>query len=120
MRGIIIKEDNTYEVVEKKKKFSLEEMQHIVDGYIEGVMFIKGSTLYVNEEGKFSKGINKLATAFWGAKIYQMNNFVVEDFLAGDVLYIGEDGEGEQVGLTDKQILEFLEFHKDLNEQFSL
>jgi hypothetical protein len=75
--GTIIQPDGTELTVRpgNGKKFSLQELQHVVGGYIERVQLRPGNgrgTMYVNEEGKL-EGLqrNQKATAMvlvsaWG------------------------------------------------------
>ena len=114
MKAILIKENNEIEMIFTSKRMSLEELQEKVDGYIEWVTIDpKNSTgYYVNEEGKFNKGINDLATKWWYWNILKerdsLNGF--NDFISGDVVYIKTDEDGEDCSLTENDILEFEAF----------
>ena len=70
------------------------------------------SNLYINEEGKFTKGFNDLATAWWARKL-KMDGFPLSefrDFISGNAIYTQFDEEGEDMGLTDEQVEEFRSF----------
>ena len=114
MKAILIKENNEIEMIYTSKRMSLEELQEKVDGYIEWVTIDpKNSTgYYVNEEGKFNKGMNELATKWWYWNILKerdsLNGF--NDFISGDVVYIKTDEDGEDCSLTENDILEFEAF----------
>lgn len=63
------------------KDFKLEELQTIVDGYIEVIWMPEDKIMVINEEGKLLKlPVNEKAT-----KIYQ-DNFCYPDIIVGDVL----------------------------------
>jgi hypothetical protein len=69
MAQIITPDGKTIEVKPKDgKKFSLEEMQVYVGGYIEHITLADGRHAYVNEEGKL-RGLetNLLATQLYGS-----------------------------------------------------
>ena len=67
--------------------FSLEELQKIVDGYIEVVWLNNGKIMVVNEEGAFSKQPNIIATTY-----AQMNGGIADnDTIFGDVLRCDTD-----------------------------
>ena len=114
MKAILIKENNEIEMIYTSKRMSLEELQEKVDGYIEWVTIDpKNSTgYYVNEEGKFNKGMNELATKWWYWNILKerdsLNGF--NDFISGDVVYIKTDEDGEDCSLTENDILDFEAF----------
>lgn len=121
MLAILINENNTYEIIKTEKSPNLEELQKYVEGYIELVHINNNTIFYINEEGKFTKEMNKLATAFWTTHIYKRTGRSdINDFISGNALYIGLDGEGETESLTDKQIFEFVQFEKTFNELFGI
>ena len=106
MRYAIITEDNSIIKEDTKEELTLEELQKMVGGYIERVTVSKGNNLafYVNEEGKFTKDGNIIATQFW------MNCFkkdgadmrMFDDYIAGPAVLIKEDRYGNQIDLTDE------------------
>lgn len=114
MKSILIKQNNDIEIIDRSTKMSLKELQEKVDGYIEWVTIIPQNSVgyYVNEEGKFNKGMNELATKWWYWNILSerdsLNGF--NDFISGDVIYMKTDDEGEQCSLTDDEIEDFLMF----------
>ena len=67
MQAKLIKTDgNEIEVTPKDgKQFKLEELQGFVGGYIQMVQLPDGRELYMNEDGKYQKGLtyNSKATA---------------------------------------------------------
>ena len=64
------------------KDFELSEVQKHVNGYIEVVRLTDGQIMIVNEEGKFSKGVNQIATA-----IAHLHRAIQEsDYIAGDAV----------------------------------
>ena len=62
--------------------FQLEEVQNLVDGYIEIVHLGEEQIMIINEEGKFNKSYNPFATA-----IAQLHGSLMrEDYICGDVV----------------------------------
>lgn len=62
--------------------FSLEEAQQVVDGYIEVVNLNDKQIMIVNEEGKFTKKFNPIATA-----IARLNRALFNfDYISGDII----------------------------------
>ena len=114
MKAILIKENNETEMINISKKMTLEELQKYVDGYIEWVTIDpKNNTgYYVNEEGKFNKGTNELATKWWYWNILSERDSLkgFNDFISGDVVYMKIDEDGEDCSLTEKVILDFEAF----------
>lgn len=114
MKAILIKENNETQVIDISKKMTLEELQKQVDGYIEWVtVSAKNNTgYYVNEEGKFNKGMNQLATKWWYWNILDERDSIkgFNDFISGDVVYMKLDEEGDDCSLTDEEIEDFLMF----------
>jgi hypothetical protein len=114
MKAILIKENSETEVIKLSKKMTLEELQEQVDGYIEWLTIDpKNSTgYYVNEEGKFNKGMNDLATKWWYWNILKERDSLkgINDFISGDVVYMKIDEEGEDCSLTDEEIEDFERF----------
>lgn len=114
MKAILIKENSETELIDISKKMTLEELQKQVDGYIEWVTVnAKNNTgYYVNEEGKFNKGMNELATKWWYWNILDERDTLkgFNDFISGDVVYMKIDEEGEDCSLTDDEIRDFETF----------
>lgn len=62
--------------------FELEEVQKYVDGYIEIVQLTDEQIMIVNEEGKFTKGCNQIASA-----IAHLHRAIGQrDYITGDVV----------------------------------
>lgn len=114
MKAILIKENGETELINISKKMTLEELQKQVDGYIEWITINpKNNTgYYVNEEGKFNKGMNELATKWWYWNILSERDSLkgFNDFISGDVVYMKIDEEGEDCSLTDEEIEDFETF----------
>ncbi len=64
------------------RDFVLEEVQKYVDGYIEVIRLAGNQIMIVNEDGKFYKGCNQIATAI--AHLYKAIGQY--DYIAGDVV----------------------------------
>ena len=62
--------------------FSLEELQKAVDGYIEIVRLMNDLILVVNDEGKFTKPMNVIATFI----AHTHKAIAANDYIAGDVV----------------------------------
>ena len=114
MKAILIKENSETEIINISKEKTLEELQKQVDGYIEWVTVnAKNNTgYYVNEEGKFNKGMNELATKWWYWNILDERDSLkgFNDFISGDVVYMKIDEEGEDCSLTNEEIEDFETF----------
>ena len=79
---------------------SLKSLQKIVGGYIEsiqvsGVTDEGDITCYGNDEAKLLNLPSNFAL---------VANGYVTDCVAGTVVFLGHDGEGENIGLTNKQL----------------
>lgn len=64
------------------KTFELEEAQKFVDGYIEIVYLPGDFIMIVNEEGKYYKNLNSIAT--WLARMHHV--IMPNDYICGDVV----------------------------------
>lgn len=70
-------------------KFTLEELQSLVNGYIERVQMSDGQSMYVNEEGKFKKlPYNEKAT-----RILRLQCRIPNDYIVGDVVILSNGEE---------------------------
>ena len=114
MKAVLIKENSEVEVINISKKMTLEELQKQVDGYIEWITIDprNNTGYYVNEEGKFNKGMNELATKWWYWNILSERDSLkgFNDFISGDVVYMKIDEEGEDCSLTNEEIEDFETF----------
>lgn len=117
MKVIIINQKSEYRIVEMNQKPSLDILQGIVGGDIEWVTIKNNSGYYLNEDGKFTKELNELATYFWASNYFDQYSENVDDYIAGDVIYLSTDEEGESAGLTEEQIKEFEDFVFTSNQQ---
>lgn len=63
-------------------EFELEETQRCVDGYIEIVYLTDEQIMIINEDGKFTKNCNQIATAI--AHLHRAIGR--DDYIAGDVV----------------------------------
>ena len=81
--ALLYKADGTEEAVRPKdgRKFTLEELQRMVGGYIEVVPLSEGRLMVLNEEGKL-KGLpmNRAASVF------ALPHIGTGDFIVGDAL----------------------------------
>lgn len=114
MKSILIKENGEIETIFTSKTISLQELQKNVDGYIEWVTINTNNNTgyYINEEGKFTKGMNEIATKWWYWNLINETGTLkgFSDFISGDVVYLGIDDEGENCELSDEEIEKFEQF----------
>jgi hypothetical protein len=114
MKAILIKENSEIEMIHFEKEMTLKELQEKVDGYIQWITIDpKNSTGYwMNEEGKFHKGMNELATKWWYWNILNERDSLkgFNDYISGDVVYTKIDDERDQCSLTDDDIKDFEAF----------
>jgi len=74
----------------------LDDMQKAIGGYIEAVYLPLRQMGYIDEEGKLkSKPVNHLASAIFDNP---------SDVIAGDMLVLGDDGEGGNADVDEKFI----------------
>ena len=92
-----------FSISELDQQDVLRSLQTEVGGFIEPVAFpLDGISAYVNEEGKLRRGFskNELATAM-------VRGYLMEgDYIAGPMVLVGLDEDGETTGLTDEQVAE--------------
>jgi hypothetical protein len=112
MKVIIINQKSEYKIVEMNQKPSLDILQGIVGGYIEWITIKNNTGFYVNEEGKFNKELNQVATYFWASNYFDQYGENIDDYISGDVIYLSTDEEGDSAGLTEEQIKEFEDFQE--------
>jgi hypothetical protein len=114
MKAILIKENSEIEMIHFEKEMTLKELQEKVDGYIQWITIDpENSTGYwMNEEGKFHKGMNELATKWWYWNILNERDSLkgFNDYISGDVVYTKMDDERDQCSLTDDDIKDFEAF----------
>lgn len=111
MRYIIINENQMFVQYHTDQGLILEELQKMVDGYIEHLTINsdRGFAYYINEEGKYTKSVNKFATLWWE---YNLGIYNLDDYICGSAVFIGEDENGDMRDLTDDEITEFEYFAK--------
>jgi len=114
MKSILIKENGEIETIFTSERISLEELQKNVDGYIEWVTINTNNNTgyYINEEGKFTKGMNEIATKWWYWNLINERGTLkgFSDFISGDAVYLGTDDEGENCELSDEELEKFEQF----------
>lgn len=106
MKALVIRTDNSKEVVEFTNETSYKTLSGAVGGYIECVyLHNRNLDLWINEEGKIiGLPVNPTATGFW------MEMYGLTDMIMGDVIITGTaDDEGYTTGLTDEEVNQLLE-----------
>lgn len=71
------------------EKFTLEELQGLVGGYIERVPMSNGKSMYVNEEGK----LNGLPYNEKATQILRQQGRIPNDYIVGDVVILSNEEE---------------------------
>ena len=91
MALLIRSNGETAEVFPTRKSFSLEELQHLIGGYIQ-VIALNGRSMIVNQEGKLHNlRENSVATQI-------AKGFIdADDYIVGDALIASENELGEGV-----------------------
>lgn len=89
MKGIVLKQDgDAAEATPKNgKDFRLDELQRIVDGYIEVIQLTPKVIMVINENGKFFCQENAHATVI--AKV--LGAIAPNDYICGDALLCGAE-----------------------------
>ena len=95
---IITKEAGRPHETRTFETFGLEEMQAIVDGYIEPIYVGHGVDMWLNDSGKLYNLPLNLVLGSDGEERK------ILDTIQGDIFFAGSDDEGGTVGLTDEQI----------------
>ena len=101
MKAVIIRADNSRELVEFTRETEHVTVSGAVGGYIERIPLpTRSADMWVNEEGKlFNLPLNHGATRLWE------ENYGCTDYTAGDAIITGAaDVEGYITGLSDTQI----------------
>lgn len=104
---VITAEGDIYVKKSKKSEISLEELQSVVDGYIETVPVTVGNGQYimvVNEEGK----IRNLPYNLCATRIRNYRR-MTEDFIVGSVAIVKRQGE-DLIGLSKEDLLDFMNY----------
>lgn len=70
-------------------KFSLEELQNLVGGYIERIAMPNGQAMYINEEGK----LNDLPYNNRATTILKLHRLIPNDYIVGDVVILSNEEE---------------------------
>lgn len=79
---------------------TLEAMQTAVGGFIQGLQLKggDGTHVYINDEGKLQGlPVNVAATRF----MHHYSLIAPDDFIAGDMVVLGSDGEGGEADVPD-------------------
>lgn len=71
------------------KKFTLEELQGFVDGFIERIDLFNGAAMYVNEDGK-ALGLARNASA---TTLLKIRGCLVGDYVVGNAILLDYDEE---------------------------
>lgn len=101
MKAVIIRTDDSRELVEFTRETEHATVSGAVGGYIERIpLRTRGADMWVNEEGKLlDLPLNHGATRLWE------ENYGCTDYTAGDAIITGAaDFEGYITGLSDEQI----------------
>lgn len=99
-KALLVPVNGIPSVAEFEKEKSYDFLSETVGGYVEMVMLGKGIFGVVNEEGKIQDPPlpqNHDATLI--ARLNQGISF--EDYIAGPMVVVGMDSEGETIGLPD-------------------
>lgn len=107
-KAVIIKADNTKEVVTFTIGNSYKTLSNAVGGMIECVRLAENEDLWCNENG-IAEGLelNMIASAIYS------ETFNAGNPILGDVIITGgADEEGETLGLTDEQVQKWLAYDK--------
>lgn len=100
MVKVVVKEVGKELEVREVAKVDLKFMQTVVDGYIEMPCMSRALSgadvdIVINEEGKLI-GLEENIAIMQGHKVIEM--------LVGNVVFVGHDGRGNNIGLKDEQI----------------
>ena len=121
MKYILLKTDNTFEVVEIEYKEFLMQAHHYLDcSFIEIVNLGIGPFRFcIDDSGKCaSKDVNDIATVIYNI---QFHNFI--DDIVGDVIIGKADfndyGEYDFVGLDDFEIIKLFDLLNDIKDGLS-
>lgn len=71
------------------EKFTLEEVQKLVGGYVERIAMPDGQAMYVNEEGK----LNDLPYNIKATTMLKMHGLIPYDYIVGDAVVLSNDEE---------------------------
>jgi hypothetical protein len=103
VKSVSIKSNNSINIVEMDKKYSLEQLQKEVGGWIEVVKLNGKMSMYVNEEGLMRQfKINPIATSLY----FQYTG--INTPIVGDVIITGRSSNGSQVNLKDECVEEIM------------
>jgi hypothetical protein len=110
-KAVIIRTDDSREVVEFEAGESYPLLREAVGGFIECVTLRDKNfaDMWLNEEGKvIGLPFNAVATLLW-ASMYGFS-----DVMVGDVVITGScDEEGETLGLSDEEVEFFMNYATD-------
>jgi len=71
------------------EKFTLKELQKLVDGYIERIAMPNGQAMYINEEDK----LNDLPWNSKATTILKLHGLIPNDYIVGDVVILSNEEE---------------------------
>jgi hypothetical protein len=88
----VIKTDGSLDTVQQSHCPELEQLKSAVEGHIESVPHWyayhgRECVVFCNDDGKWEKPINELATAMW----YAHNRQALDDHLCGNIIIVSAD-----------------------------
>ena len=84
---------------------SLEEMQGLVDGHLEHIVYKPGIDIWLNEEGKVDKLLPNVAVRYEEDKD---SNDYYSDIICGPIFVCGYNDDGESIELSSTKIAHML------------
>lgn len=97
--GIVIRPDKT---IEEREFNSLRDRQKVVEGYIEAIYLSDGSTMWINEEGRYQFGateFNSIATDVCG--LGGRADILLQGILGPVIVEGPVDADGDGTNITD-------------------
>jgi len=112
MKALVVKTDETQELIDVDADGSAKELQEAVGGYIEAVLYTDAFVVYANEDGLMMQlPPNPKASALVTAvcEIFERPVPRGADNLVGNVVIVGHDGSPENVPIPDEWVQRFKE-----------